>query len=112
MDATPLAGVSLAGFLVGWWLRGLSESKDPPLPCNCHCSCVHQGDNASTGWFGPGAYLLLALVGCIFVAIGSFAALAFKISFTQKGAEQELAISVKGKSKGVFNPRKALEITG
>lgn len=111
MDAPSLAAGVLGGFLVGWWVRGLSEHREPPLPCNCHCSCVHQGDTTPSNWFGPGFYIILLLVGLIVLAVGSFAALAFKISFTQKGAEQELAISVKGKSKGVFNPRRALEIT-
>ena len=113
MDASSCALGALGGFLLGWWSRGVTVVKEAPLPCNCHCSCVHQGDSTHSGssWFGFTVYLIICLVILLLVGVGSAAALVCKISYTQRGSEQELAISVKGKSKGVLNPKRALQIT-
>lgn len=105
--------LALGGLAAGWWIRSVSEVKDIPAPCACHCSCVHQSDVAGSGSWAPSFWVsaLICVLVTLLVGVGSVAALAFKISFTQKEGQQELAISVKGKSKGILNPQRALQIT-
>lgn len=105
--------VALGGFAAGWWTRSVNEVKEVPAPCACHCSCIHQSDLPSTASWVPGfgVSALICVLVTLLVGVGSVAALAFKISFTQKEGQQELAISVKGKSKGILNPPRALQIT-
>jgi hypothetical protein len=38
--------------------------------------------------------------------------LAFKVKLTSKGEEKETAVSVKGKSKGIYGASRALAISG
>ena len=112
MDALSLAALSLIGIAAGWWLRALNEPKEAPLPCTCHCNCVQQGESSTgSNWGYTGVYLILVILICLALAVGSFAAVALKVSYTSKGSDQELAISVKGRSKGIINPPRSLQIT-
>ena len=106
----PVLAVSCSlSFVLGWWLRGCGIEKEIPAPCSCQCSCIHQPETPTPA-FGFGAYFFVSLLFLLCVALGSVAALVFKVSITQREGEQEFAFSVKGKSKGVFNPRRALQI--
>ena len=113
MELPSVLILALGGFASGWWSRSVCEVKEPPAPCTCHCSCVHQGDVAGSGSWAPsfGVTALLCALVTFLVGLGSVAFLAFKISFIQKEGQQELSFSVQGKSKGVFNPPRALQIT-
>ena len=102
-------GCAIAGLISGWYLKGLFPTVEEKIPCNCHCQCAHhvQQEGTSTP-FWPGVILAL-FVGILGLAANFVLAVRFTVS--DKGQNREVAISVKGKSKGVYNPSRALQIT-
>ena len=94
----------LAGVALGWVSRGWVPDK--PAPCHCAVSRASES-NLSGIWVT--AFIICVII-TLLVAAGSV--LAVKLTFVQNGDHREVAIQVKGKSKGVYNPRKALQILG
>ena len=109
------AVVGSTSLIFGWWVRGVFVQKKDPLPCVCQCNCkVQSGGGESEAWFPTG--LLLAIVLGL-AGILANVALAFRVTLTNKGDQQELSFVLSqqkgtGKSKGVFGPAKGLQITG
>lgn len=108
MDSGHFA-VGAIGFLAGWIYRSFNIEKPEQLPCKCECACVTQASGESSGPWG-GQLALCALVIGICIIAGN-AVLACKVTFVNRGGEQEVAFSVKGRSKGVINPAKGFQIT-
>lgn len=100
MDSGHFA-VGAIGFLAGWIYRSFNIEKPEQLPCKCECACVTQTSGESSGPWG-GQLALCALVIGICIIAGNA---------VNRGGEQEVAFSVKGRSKGVINPAKGFQIT-
>ena len=97
------------GVAIGWTLRGLFLERPECAACACNCHCLVSPSSESSGsWLYFG--ILVCLVLGIAAVVANFA-LAVKFSFSQKGDNSEVAIQVKGKSKGVYNPSRPLQIT-
>ena len=108
MDPVAVALVGF-GFGIGWWTKSCYPDPVAPTPCTCECHCVHNGslDNSSSyGSTGVALALLVGLIGLV-----ANAALAFKVTVVSGSQGREVAFQVKGKSKGVYNPSRSLEIT-
>lgn len=106
----------VGGVFLGWYLRGTFITKEEPVPCNCLCSCHHQVSSSENSLWTPNTSILV--VGAtILVVVAANLALAFKVTWISRGDERELAFVVshtkgQGKSKGVFNSPKGLQIKG
>ena len=115
MDGYSVSYV-LSGVAVGWYLRGFFPQKEDPIPCNCNCACSHHlVAPESTSWHFPGGVVVAVLV--VLITLVANLALVFRVTWTQKGDESERALVVSqqkghGKSKGVFNAPKGLQIRG
>ena len=108
MDSGHLT-IGVVSFVAGWVYRSFSIEKAEPLPCKCECACINQASSENSGqWGGQLALCALVLGVCI---IAGNAVLACKVTFVNRGGEQEVAFSVKGRSKGVINPAKGFQIT-
>ena len=108
MDSGHFA-IGAIGFLAGWIYRSFNIEKPEQLPCKCECACATQASGESSGpWGGQLALCALVIGVCI---IAGNAVLACKVTFVNRGGEQEVAFSVKGRSKGVINPAKGFQIT-
>ena len=79
-------------------------------PCHCNCKCAVQTEGSTTS-FLPGIILAI-VIGLARLAANFVLAVKFTISDGAKGENREVAISVKGKSKGIYAPSRALQITG
>ena len=96
------------GLAIGWQVRGQLTSPPECAPCGCSCQCIIPSQETGGGWLGSG------ILGCLAVGLILLAAnfvLAFKVTFSQKGRSSEVALQVKGKSKGLYNPSRPLQIT-
>lgn len=102
-------GCSFVGFAIGWGVKGLYPDRAAVVPCSCDCHCQHSVIDSSSNWGQSGIFLAI-LVGIL--GLLANAALAFKVTVVSKGPGKEVAFSVKGKSKGIYNPSRGLEITG
>ena len=116
MDARHLFCV-LSGVVIGWYLRGLFPQKEEAI-CHCSCTCHHQIEQlppVSAGWTPHSGVILCTLV--VSAILLANLALVFKVSWSSKADEQELALVVshqkgQGKARGVFNSPKRLQIKG
>ena len=96
------------GLAVGWCLRSLFPEKPEVLPCRCDCHCV-----SSLPEHGS-SYLAWGVLAAILIGLGAVVAnfaLAVKFSVINRGPGKEIAFQVKGRSKGVYNPPSALQLT-
>lgn len=102
----------LVSLWIGWTIRGWYPEQTDPQPCNCSCNCYHQPPVDSSGSWSQSILLASAVIGV--AGILANAALAFKVTVTSRSdsSSREVAFSVKGKSKGVYNPAAGLQITG
>jgi len=107
--------VTSFGVWLGWTLKCYYPDPVEPTPCNCHCNCIHQGVQDSTGPWSHSGVILALVVGCVALVGNAFLALKVTVVSTDsKGEERQLALtvnSVKGKSKGIFSPTKGLTLT-
>ena len=106
----------VGGVFLGWYLRGCLITKEEPIPCNCLCSCHHQLSSAENSNWTP-QFSFVAAGATVLVVVAANLALAFKVTWISRGDEKELAFVVshtkgQGKSKGVFNSPKGLQIKG
>ena len=94
--------VALGGFAAGWWIRSVSEVKDIPAPCACHCSCVHQSDLAGSGSWAPSFWVsaLICVLVTLLVGVGSVAALAFRDLLHPKRGATGIGNFSQGQVKG------------
>ena len=111
MDAAS-GGYILAGVSVGWVLRGVfSDRQEQPrcvCVCDCHCAVQRAAESSSSS-----VWVVALIILCAIAILGAAGfALAVKLTFVHKGEEREVAIHLKGKSKGVYNPAKPLQILG
>ena len=117
MDAASV-GYILAGVSVGWVLRGVfSDRQEQPrcvcvcvcvCVCDCHCAVQRAAESSSSS-----VWVVALIILCAIAILGAAGfALAVKLTFVHKGEEREVAIHLKGKSKGVYNPAKPLQILG
>ena len=104
----------LIGCFAGWTLRGYFPDPREPVPCNCNCACHHQLSHTPSSW-GPNSGFLTAIV-IVCITVLANLALVFKVSWVSRGDESELALVVsqkgQGKSKGIFNSSRGLQIQG
>ena len=96
-----------AGLFAGWIIRGWFRQDSPK--CHCDCHCAHSYREKDSGY--PGALTLLAFLVSLCLITATGFAWAFKVTVVKKGEEREVAVHLKGKSKGVYNPARALQIT-
>ncbi|CAE7708857.1 AMY1.1 [Symbiodinium sp. CCMP2592] len=101
MDSGSLALGGLC-FLGGWVIRGSLIPKAELPACNCHCACA-QTDQPSKGESAYNYFIGFCFVACL--AVISNAALALKVTVKGQSGEQEVALQIKGKSKGVYGAR-------
>ena len=109
MDAS-LVGSLVAGVAIGWGLKACYPPSLECPPCNSRCACHHTTSSDSSNW--AGSDLLLLVLVLVLAAVAANTALAFKVKLTSKGEEKEIAVSVKGKSKGIYGASRALAISG
>ena len=102
--------VSVLSFATGWLIRGTFEPKPEAIPCACHCSCIHSGEaSGNTGW---GIYGILGLLLTVGIVLATNAVLAFRVTVRSLQGEQEVAVQVKDKSKGIYDATKGFQLTG
>ena len=76
--------------------------------CDCHCAVQRAAESSSSS-----VWVVALIILCAIAILGAAGfALAVKLTFVHKGEEREVAIHLKGKSKGVYNPAKPLQILG
>ena len=107
MDSGTLAFGGLC-FLGGWLIRGSLVPKAEAPACNCHCSCA-QPELPGRSESAYSTFIGLCLVACIVVI--SNAALALKVTVKGQSGQQEVALQIKGKSKGIYGSRRGLSLT-
>lgn len=103
-----LIGAAVVGFFAGWTFKGYNPDPTPPTPCVCHCDCISSAP-ASSG-LSTSVFLVVCCVGLL--GLVAHAAWAFKVTVVSGGQEKGVAFSVKGKSKGIYNPSRGFELTG
>lgn len=109
MDAWSVS-LTISGFVLGWWIRGLVPEKVEFPPCHCNCNCSHSASLDNPSWGQQNWGIILITFGVAVLLANT--ALACKITLTSKGEQREIAVSVKGKSKGVYGASRPFQITG
>ena len=101
--------IAAVAFVGGWLLREVTTGHPDTPACNCHCACATVSPSSSTSWsvlFTSGVAFALLIV------ISTQAALIFKVSVKSGEGRQELALQVKGKSKGVYGAPTGFQLLG
>lgn len=109
---TSLVLTGCVSLWLGWCARGWFPEPQEVPPCACNCNCYHQAPvETAQNWPHWAVYLAVIVGG---IGLLADAALAFKVTVVSKGdsTSREVAFSVKGKSKGIYNPGTPLRITG
>ena len=109
MDGS-LIWIGALSFCGGWLIRGAFEPKVDPPACACHCSCNIPSE--STGSFNWFVYTVLGVLLTVGVVLATNAVLAFRVTVKSPQGEQELAVQLKGKSKGVYGASRGFQLTG
>ena len=108
MDAN-FVGALTVSWILGWISKDYFTPKVEAPPCKCECACVNKVTESSGGvsswliWIGLIAFL---------VVVAANAAIALKVTVISRGEVKEVGLSVKGKSKGVYNPTRGFQLTG
>ena len=66
----------------------------------------------SSADFSWGLYTILGLLVTVCVVLATNAALGLRVTVRSLQGEQELAVQVKGKSKGVYGATRGFQLTG
>ena len=109
MDAATV-GLFFGGTAFGWLVRGWFPDKQESPKCVCECHCA-QPRSPETSGLGIWAVAGVILLTCLVLGAAGFA-LAVKLTVVRRGEEREVAIHLKGKSRGVYNPAHPLQILG
>ena len=107
MDTTYVVSL-VVSWATGWLCKEYFTAKPETLPCKCECACVQktEGGNTDSNW------IFFTCVIAVLVVLAANAALAFRITVTSSKGVQEVGFSVKGKSKGIYNPVSGLQLLG
>ena len=98
MDSWSL-GIFSGGQLWGWFVRGCfpDKAETPRCVCDCRCAVAHTAEET-----GLNFWIIAGIIFLTFLTLGTAAfALAVKLTVVRRGEEREVALRVKGKSRGV-----------
>ena len=113
MDPSPL--LLVGSFLVGWIARDWTVARCVvPEPQPCQCVCKLSGDPPHPTEVATSVQWILGGIGLlVLVVVFSNTALALKFTYqdSSTGANREVLVGVKGKSKGVYGASKGLPLT-
>ena len=109
MDSSSLWACGLS-FAAGWIVRGSFDSKPEIPPCACHCSCNNPIEGSPGGSWG--VYSVVGLIITVGVVLAAIAVLALKVTVRSPQGEQEVAVHLKGKSKGIYGAPRGFQLAG
>ena len=101
--------IAAVTFVGGWLLREFTTGSPEASACNCHCTCASVGQPSGTSW---SALLTGGIALALLIVISTQAALIFKVSVKSGEGQRELALQVKGKSKGVYGAQTGFQLLG